>query len=283
MPPRMVLDGLKDPDGAKRKDMNQVDILVSGKPVKQIAHNGKLFVVATPGQQYEVRVRNNSYSRIMAVASIDGLSVLSGEAAKEEGPGYVINGLGSYTIKGWRTSNEEVKAFEFSKKDKSYAAKSENGDPTNVGVIGVALWSEKVKPAPITVWNNYESLPYYRPRRFEPYWNEPHITYTCSANALQCTSMNMGSAQGSNSLASSQASYACDSSPAEFDLGTKFSDKTVADAVTSTEFEAAYVISKVEIFYASREQLEAMGVPVSQAKEVSFPQAFGGYCKPPRQ
>jgi hypothetical protein len=73
------------------------------------------------------------------------------------------------------------------------------------------------------------------------------------------------------------------SSLAEFDLGTKFSEKEISDSVTDTTFESSHIMQRVEVYYASREQLKAMGVPVDQAKAVAFPRAFSGFCKPPRE
>lgn len=272
--------------------MNQeMQVLVDGKPLKTVAHDGKLFVIARPGTQYEIRLRNNSTSRVMAVTSVDGLSVLDGEACDPSGSGYVINGLSSYTVKGWRTSNEEVKAFEFSKKDQSYAAKSENGDDSNVGVIGVAFWSEKPSHEyyvpNVTIWNNLNRV---EPRWPEsPYWyyTSPTVSTTTYGSAI-CYSNSLGLSQNQNSGLSrsmnccSTAASPSATSTGGFDLGTKFSDKSIEDGVTNTDFKASHILKKIEIYYASKEQLVAMGVPVAQAKEVSWPQAFGGYCKPPK-
>jgi hypothetical protein len=54
----------------------------------------------------------------------------------------------SYDISGWRKSNAEVAAFEFSAASGSYAALT--GRPANVGVIGVALFRERIAPPAIS-------------------------------------------------------------------------------------------------------------------------------------
>lgn len=262
--------------------MQELQVLINGKPVRTIGHEGRTYIVASPGTQYEVRLKNDSSSKVKAVCSIDGLSVLDGEKASEDGAGYLINGFSSFTVKGWRTSNDEVKAFEFSTKDNSYAAKGEAGDASNCGVIGCVFWSEKSQ----TYINrpNWGDYPWwrddYRPRRLPtvPHWENDYIRYTFTCNT-SVSSQNQGSCDNQNQgvLRSNNVSAK------SFDLGTKFSDKTVEDKVESVTFEASQILSRIEIYYASKEQLKAMGVPIEKAMEVSFPQAFGGYCKPPSQ
>ena len=58
-----------------------VDILVNDKPVRKFPFNDKLFVEARKGQEYSIRIKNNSWQRILAVASVDGLDVLTGKLA----------------------------------------------------------------------------------------------------------------------------------------------------------------------------------------------------------
>jgi hypothetical protein len=52
----------------------------------------------------------------------------------------------AYDITGWRKSNAEVAAFEFTAAPNSYAART--GRPANVGVIGVALFRERLPEPP---------------------------------------------------------------------------------------------------------------------------------------
>lgn len=275
--------------------MNQeIDILVEGRPVRKIAHDGKIFIIAKPGTQYEIRLKNNSTSRVMAACSVDGLSVLDGEPAKSDGAGYLINGYGSYSIKGWRTSNEEVHPFQFSKKSKSYAEKSENGTTLNCGIIGVVFHAEKIKTPKV----EKEYIPYpvypkkpwtwpfddpYRP--YQPYWDNDR--YYCGDVTYTMTSSLNGSNNVQNSLNNSgilrTANVSSLSASTNFDLGTKFSKEVVEDQVTTAKFKIAYELGRIEIYYASLEVLKKMGVPTERAKEVAFPQAFSGFCKVPEE
>lgn len=102
---------------------------------------GQYWVAGRPGARYAVSVRNRIGERVLAVTSVDGVNVLSGETAAWDQDGYVFSGYERHQIKGWRKSNREVAAFEFSNAANSYAGRT--GRPNDVGVIGVALFREK--------------------------------------------------------------------------------------------------------------------------------------------
>ena len=102
------------------------------------------YVVGTPGHEYAIRIRNETSRRILAVTSVDGVKVVTGETAAPEQSGYVIEAGGSVEIAGWRRSLERTSAFYFTDLGDSYAART--GRPRNVGVIGVAVFHELVRP-----------------------------------------------------------------------------------------------------------------------------------------
>ena len=102
------------------------------------------YVVGTPGHEYAIRIRNETSRRILAVTSVDGVNVVTGETAAPEQSGYVIEAGGSVEIAGWRRSLERTSAFYFTDLGDSYAART--GRPRNVGVIGVAVFHELLRP-----------------------------------------------------------------------------------------------------------------------------------------
>jgi len=106
--------------------------------------DGRRYVVGSPGHEYAVRIRNCTGERIVAVASVDGVNVVSGETAAPDQTGYVIEPWGSVEIAGWRKSLDRTAAFYFTDLGDSYAART--GRPGNVGVIGVAVFREKAPP-----------------------------------------------------------------------------------------------------------------------------------------
>jgi hypothetical protein len=103
--------------------------------------HGEFWVAGTPGARYAVLIRNLRGERLLAVTSIDGVNVISGETAAWNQTGYVFQPGQAYTIDGWRKSNREVADFTFTALPDSYAART--GRAGNVGVIGVALFLER--------------------------------------------------------------------------------------------------------------------------------------------
>jgi hypothetical protein len=116
----------------------------SGEQLQPYFYRGQYYVVGTPGNRYAVSVRNTTGERLMAVVSVDGVNVVSGETAAPAQSGYVLDRYSSTEINGWRKNMNEVAAFVFSKEASSYAART--GRPDNVGVIGVAVFREKPRP-----------------------------------------------------------------------------------------------------------------------------------------
>ena len=103
------------------------------------------YVVGVPGHEYAIRIRNTSGQRILAVTSVDGVNVITGATASPDQSGYVIDAGGSVEIAGWRRSLEKTSAFYFTDLGDSYAARTDR--PQNVGVIGVAIFHELVRPS----------------------------------------------------------------------------------------------------------------------------------------
>jgi hypothetical protein len=68
---------------------------------------------------------------------------------------------------------------------------------------------------------------------------------------------------------------------ANFDMGTTWGNK-YQDKVTTTEFERGSHVGDIEIFYASRNALKSMGVPLINEKYVSFPKGFADFATPPK-
>ena len=119
----------------------------SGEALPVYWHAGERHVAGEPGREYEIRLRNRAGGRVLAVASVDGINVITGRTASNRGSGYVLDAWGDVRIDGWRKSMDEVAAFYFTALPDSYAART--GRPDNVGVIGVALFRERVRVIPM--------------------------------------------------------------------------------------------------------------------------------------
>lgn len=122
---------------------------------------GEYWVAGRPGARYAVAIRNKAGERVLAVTAVDGVNVLSGDTAAWGQTGYVFSPYERYQITGWRKSNSEVAAFEFSDSRDAYAGLT--GRPANIGVIGVALFRERLPEPAIQV-----QPPISLPRRHEP-------------------------------------------------------------------------------------------------------------------
>jgi hypothetical protein len=129
----------------------QVDVYdrADGIALPVYSTDGRSFIVGAPGHEYAVRIRNCTGGRVLVVTSVDGVNVVSGDTAAPSQSGYVLDPWGSVEIAGWRKSFERTAAFYFTDLGNSYAART--GRPDNVGVIGVAVFEERVRPI---AWSN---------------------------------------------------------------------------------------------------------------------------------
>ena len=119
-----------------------------GRPLPSAKSGARTYVVGEDGDRYAIRLQNHSRYRVEIVATVDGLDVLDGQPGSYAKRGYLLQPYGNLTIDGYRQSMEEVAAFRFGSVRRSYAARK--GDDRNVGVIGVALFSEAGQPTPWT-------------------------------------------------------------------------------------------------------------------------------------
>lgn len=248
--------GFLTKDKQMKTNAASFSVIINGDPAKTYYHNGRTFIEAKEGSEFEIKIQNHTWGRVLAVASVDGLSVLTGEPASIEDGGYILNGHGKYQIKGFRISNSEVGAFKFTKKEGSYAA--DKGEAQNVGVIGVRVFSEYVVPS----YNNSIKIAKSRAGG-----------QSAGNDTLRCFNM-------SNTTTCSVTS---DFAPekAGFDMGTTWGSEKQSHVVDG-QFVRSTEIFFDNIYYASRESLRAMGVPIDVKPTVAFPDSFPKkYATPP--
>jgi hypothetical protein len=114
----------------------------TGSVIATHYYKGEYWIAGTPGAHYAIAIRNHLGERVLAVTAVDGVNVISGDTAGWDQTGYVFEPGESYQITGWRKSNAEVAAFQFTAAPSSYAART--GRAGNVSVIGVALFRERI-------------------------------------------------------------------------------------------------------------------------------------------
>lgn len=273
-----------------------VSVTVNGRPVRTYLHEGRYFIESREGTEYVIEVKNSNWYRVEAVVAVDGLSVMNGQKASIEDFGYVIPAYGSVKIKGYRKDLEEVGAFKFTRREQSYAA-ADKGDGTNVGVIAVAVWREKIYTT--SVWHPRTTTTIWTST---PSWVWGTGTYTCGTNSVSPISYTSGSLSSNAVSSMSVTGVSGPSGPdgaagpigydstlrrvspdpqPSFSHGTTWGKK-IQDKVSTTSFERDGIILQSEIFYNSKENLEAMGIKLVQEKQVNFPVGFpASFATPP--
>ncbi len=223
----------------------------TGRTLPVHLHRGEYWVAGTPGAPYAIRVRNQTGERLLAVMSVDGVNVLSGETASVSQSGYVFDGLRQADIAGWRKSNAEIAAFEFTQSPHSYAERT--GRPKDVGVIGVALFRERAARVP---------QPYPAPLP-EPYGrSQPQEQAEKPAAAKGIASGGAPTApSASQDMSRESRNDSTARSRAEPKLGTGHGQREES-YVSNTSFERASAAPTevIRIRYDSHENLVSMGV-----------------------
>lgn len=252
----------------------KLEIVQNGRVLAQYHHGGRQFVEAPPSGDYVLRLSNPTSSRKLAVVSVDGRNVVSGEKAGFDGPGYVLRAWETIEIPGWRRSDSEVAKFEFQPQDKSYAAAVGDGT-SNTGVIGVASFEEKARLTDLwesVTFSSNTTSPVFGARSWgddsddSDEWDEVSDMTTLSSQVPSA------SATKSKSLGSKRARSPL-RSRAAVDLGTGYGGRAVMHT-TETSFERAATVPSqvITLQYAVRQRLVEWGVPV--APEIPFPNAF---------
>lgn len=127
----------------------ELDILVDGRPLRGYSAHGKVFVEALRGEEYALRLRNDSSERVAVAVSVDGLNTIDAQQTSAwNASKWVIEPYQTITIEGWQMSSARARRFYFTTERDSYAAKL--GQRGNPGVISAVFFRERNRPIPIT-------------------------------------------------------------------------------------------------------------------------------------
>ncbi|HSS19535.1 MAG TPA: hypothetical protein VLL54_05635 [Pyrinomonadaceae bacterium] len=126
-----------------------IQLLVDGRPLDEYAGQGRSYVEAIAGAEYEVRIRNLQPYRVAVALSVDGLNTIDARHTSAwNASKWVIEPYGSITVGGWQMSSERARRFYFTSERDSYGAKL--GQTSNLGVISAVFFRE-IRPRPVTV------------------------------------------------------------------------------------------------------------------------------------
>ncbi|MCC5612852.1 hypothetical protein LC612_40760, partial [Nostoc sp. CHAB 5834] len=98
------------------------------------------YVAAKKGEKFALRVRNTTPNRVMAVLSVDGVNLLSGEVGDGLHKGYVLRPFESMSVERWKGSKKSSYALEFGGDLTRYAQQPPL--PEMAGVIGLDVFGE---------------------------------------------------------------------------------------------------------------------------------------------
>jgi len=221
--------------------------------------DGRAWIAGQPGNEYQVRVRNVAGEDLLAVLSVDGVNVITGQSARTTQSGYVLGSYASMDVSGWRKNMQRTAAFYFTTLPDSYAART--GRPDDVGVIGVALFRRK-PPEPIA----YESprpMPFAKQESGNGAPYPPSPATAAPAERLESRDSAAKRAQADSPLGTGHGRP--ETNPARW-----------------VDFERAspYPVETITIYYDSRANLVAQGV-IREAPRPRDPNPFPGFVPDP--
>jgi hypothetical protein len=231
---------------------------------------GRTYVLGTKGQRYSLRIRNQSGNRVEFVSSVDGRDALDGRPASWDKRGYIVMPWGEVVIDGFRLDHESVAAFRFSSVRDSYA--SQMGDAREVGVIGVAVFTERQHPQPVRPHPSFER----------------GLLGGAADSSAGPVPPSAAPAQA-DAISGARLSEALRSKKDRPGLGTEFGEQR-ASHVDEVAFERASSrpAAQLDVRYDDREGLRAMGVQIDRNPDMReadlresanpFPSNF---CAPP--
>ncbi len=241
----------------------------TGETLSTYIQNGKLYVPGTPGHRYAVRLSNRTGARVLAVLSVDGVNAVSGETASANQSGYVLDAWESAEINGWRKNLNEIAQFNFTALPNSYAAQT--GRPADVGVIGVAVFTER-ESRWIAQQRIERASPPPAPRPWAKGAESSRDQAASASPAPDAGKMHSSEAQANAAIASS-------ASPQRERLGTGHGDREYSH-VSTTHFERASALpaETLSIWYDSYQNLAARGIitrrPIASHEPNPFPSSF---------
>ena len=112
------------------------------KPAYKESGYRRRLVAGQEDGTYSIVVKNRCKSALEIVASVDGLDVQDGQSGSFSKRGYIVEPGKPIDIEGFRTSYSRVAAFKFSSVSNS-CANMRHGNTRNVGVIGIAVFTQK--------------------------------------------------------------------------------------------------------------------------------------------
>jgi hypothetical protein len=103
------------------------------------------YVQAFAGHNYSIVLKNNTGRRVAVLLAVDGLNAVNGEMTnlRSTEPMYVLGPWEQTTIRGWRSSLDEIRRFVFVDEQRSYASRTSQAN-SDMGWIRVLAFREQI-------------------------------------------------------------------------------------------------------------------------------------------
>jgi hypothetical protein len=284
-----------DADGARwdrtaNGSLVDVQVLVEGQAAPLYFAPGRWdrrYFQALRGRHYALRVRNRTDRRVGVLVSVDGLNVVNGERSslRRNEAMYVLDPWETATIRGWRTSLEQVRQFVFVDEERSYAERTgqANGD---MGWIRVLAFEER-RPVAWFGWPELKrplgeesggradgDLRERESRDTRPQASEAPVL---GADRMQKGEMNAPRPAGKALMEGQAAAPQADAYP-----GTGWGERR-QDPVRETSFVAAATAGDHLIFrYEYASSLRALGIALDGDRLRNRERGELGFAKPPK-
>ncbi|MCO4774013.1 MAG: hypothetical protein KDA24_28530 [Deltaproteobacteria bacterium] len=135
----LALPGLSHAGSARGVSM---EVLVEGRPLAEIASDGRTYVEAKRGRNYSIRLRNDTGGRVAVALAVDGLNSIDAKHTRaRDAAKWVLSPYETVEIKGWQVDDSNARRFVFTSEEKSYG--SWVGDTRNLGVIQAVFFAER--------------------------------------------------------------------------------------------------------------------------------------------
>jgi hypothetical protein len=128
-------------------------VLVDASPRPEYGMDGKIYVEAIKGREYQLRITNPLPCRVAVALSVDGLNTINAKHTNARSASkWVLEPYQTITISGWQINGSEARKFYFTGEKQSYGAFL--GQTEDLGIIEAVFFKEKVRPLPpAPVWN----------------------------------------------------------------------------------------------------------------------------------
>lgn len=245
------------------KNNVEMSILINSHNAREYSSPMDLqtYIEGREGSEFTIRITNRNSFRVLAIPSLDGLSILDGKPAGSNSSGYILEANQVLDIPGWKVDNTTAAKFFFSgiknNTDESYVAQSGN-DTANKGVIGLMVFNEKPQ-----YQNMMKGIVASAPMGAATLFSSPMRAFGMDSSPLLCASSVTPTMDSADSA-----------------LGTGFGQATDFSTTKST-FERNDLLCLMVMYYKDARGLKKVGIDVSKpiARPSAFPADNG--CAPP--